>query len=35
MLGSPMLKDPYLQCDQKKSPNVYKTCPKIILLEKW
>ena len=23
------------QCDQKKSPNVYKSCPKIISLEKW
>ena len=23
------------QCDQKKSPNVYNTCPKMILLEKW
>ena len=22
------------QCDQKKSPNVYKNCPKMILLEK-
>ena len=25
---------PIYQCDQKKSPNVYKTCPKMILLEK-
>ena len=24
-----------LQCAQKKSPNVYKNCPKMILLEKW
>ena len=24
-----------MQCDQKKSPNVYKICPKIISLEKW
>ena len=23
------------QCDQKKSPNVYKNCPKMISLEKW
>ena len=23
------------QCDQKKSPNVYKSCPKNISLEKW
>ena len=23
------------QCDQKKSPNVYKSCPKMILQEKW
>ena len=23
------------ECDQKKSPNVYETCPKLILLEKW
>ena len=23
------------QCDQKKSPNVYKSCPKMISLEKW
>ena len=23
------------QCDQKKSPNVTKSCPKMILLEKW
>ena len=23
------------QCDQKKSPYVYKSCPKIISLEKW
>ena len=23
------------QCDQKKLPNVYKSCPKIISLEKW
>ena len=22
------------QCDQKKSPNFFKTCPKMILLEK-
>ena len=22
------------QCDQKKSPNVYKSCPKMISLEK-
>ena len=22
------------QCDQKKSPNVYKSCPKLISLEK-
>ena len=22
------------QCDQKKSPNVYKTCPKMIFVEK-
>ena len=26
---------PYKQCDYKKSPNVYKNCPKMILLEKW
>ena len=24
----------YIQCDQKKSPNVYKSCPKIISIEK-
>ena len=24
----------YQQCDQKKSPNVYKSCPKMISLEK-
>ena len=24
-----------IQCDQKKSPNVYKSCPKTISLEKW
>ena len=24
-----------MQCDQKKSPNVYKTCTKMIFLEKW
>ena len=24
-----------VQCDQKKSPNVYKSCPKTISLEKW
>ena len=24
----------HLQCDQKKSPNVYKSCPKMISLEK-
>ena len=24
-----------VQCDQKKSPNVYKSCPKMISLEKW
>ena len=23
------------QCDQKKLPNVYKSCPKMISLEKW
>ena len=23
------------QCDQKKSPHVYKSCPKMISLEKW
>ena len=23
------------QCDQKKSQNVYKSCPKMISLEKW
>ena len=23
------------QCDQKKSPNVNKSCPKMISLEKW
>ena len=23
------------QCDQKKSPNVYKSCPKMLSLEKW
>ena len=23
------------QCDQKKSPNIYKSCPKTISLEKW
>ena len=23
----------YWQCDQKKSPNVYKSCPKLISLE--
>ena len=23
------------QCDQKKSPNVYKSCQKLISLEKW
>ena len=23
-----------VQCDQKKSPNVYKSCPKMISLEK-
>ena len=23
------------QCDQKKSPNVHKSCPKMISLEKW
>ena len=23
------------QCDQKKSPNVYKSCPKMVSLEKW
>ena len=23
------------QCDQKKSPNIYKSCPKMILLEIW
>ena len=23
------------QCDQKKSPNVYKSCPKVISQEKW
>ena len=23
------------QCDQKKSPNVYKSCPKLISQEKW
>ena len=25
----------YSQCDQKKSPNVYKSCPKMVSLEKW
>ena len=25
----------YNQCDQKKSPNVYKNCPEMFLLEKW
>ena len=25
----------FLQCDQKKSPNVDKYCPKLISLEKW
>ena len=24
-----------MQCDQKKSPNVNKSCPKMISLEKW
>ena len=24
-----------LSVTRKKSPNVYKTCPKMILLEKW
>ena len=24
-----------VQCDQKKSPNVYKSCPNTISLEKW
>ena len=24
-----------MQCDQKKSPNVYKSCTKMISLEKW
>ena len=23
------------QCDQKKSPNDYKSCPKMISIEKW
>ena len=23
------------QCDQKKSPIIYKSCPKMISLEKW
>ena len=27
--------DLHHQCDQKKSPNVYKSCPKMISLEKW
>ena len=27
-------KVPEGQCDQKKSPNVYKSCPKMISLEK-
>ena len=26
---------PYLQCDQKKLPNVHKSCLKMISLEKW
>ena len=26
---------PPKQCDQKKSPNVYKSCPEMISLEKW
>ena len=25
----------HYQCDQKKSPNVYKSCLKMISLEKW
>ena len=25
---------PHLQCDQKKSPNLYKSCPKTISVEK-
>ena len=25
----------FAQCDQKKSPNVYKSCPKMISLQKW
>ena len=24
-----------MECEQKKSPNVYKSCPKMISLEKW
>ena len=24
-----------VQCNKKKSPNVYKSCPKMISLEKW
>ena len=28
-------KDASDQCNQKKSPNVYKSCPKMISLEKW
>ena len=24
-----------MQCDQKKSPNVYKSCLKMISVEKW
>ena len=26
---------PWLQCDQKKLPKVFKSCPKMITLEKW
>ena len=29
-----LIKFAYQQCDQKKSPKVYKSCPKMISLEK-
>ena len=35
LLGGVILNERPNQCDQKKSPNVYKNCPRMISLEKW
>ena len=35
VMGGDLCSEGCGQCDQKKSPNVSKSCPKMISLEKW